>query len=292
MIYIYKGHYVFSRERRFRNFMDRWYTWTWLVSGSNCIYTSLNFNTNDRRYCWYCHGRHLSMLKKNTPKFQLRFVRTTISRWARSTVLWSWRESGNLTTRQFNCERSNGYIIQDHAIEKRYAKTHSNDHWLARLVSQSIGASSRNALHDFLRTFDNWSARFADQCTWALVGSVALCYCMKLHWALKQRGLKRLCLHDWEGQKKVRTVTDIEDMVRELKELRVAVRSIRDQSTERGRSREKSDMKQSNRGKCNLYENIWSVTKTLDDHGEIIKLHKEASKLRTQIHELSRQFMK
>ena len=45
-------------------------------------------------------------------------------------------------------------------------------------------------------------------------------------------------------------------MVRELKELRVAVRSIRDQSTERGRSREKSDMKQSNRGKCNLYENI------------------------------------
>ena len=73
-----------------------------------------------------------------------------------------------------------------------------------------------------------------------------------------------------EGRKKVRTITDVEDMVREIEELQVTVRSIRGQSTEIGHSREKTEVKQNNRGRSRSNENVRSVSKTSDDHTKMV----------------------
>ena len=81
-------------------------------------------------------------------------------------------------------------------------------------------------------------------------------------------------------------------MARELEELRVTVRSIRGQSTEKGRSREKTEVKQNNRGRSRSNKNVRSVSKTPDDHNEMVALRKKVSELRNHLNELSRQSMK
>ena len=89
---------------------------------------------------------------------------------------------------------------------------------------------------------------------------------------IEAKRLEASAANDREGRKKVRTVTNVEDITRELEELRVTVRSIRGQSTERGRSREENEVKQTNRGRSRSNENVRSVSKTPDDHNEMVTL--------------------
>ena len=89
---------------------------------------------------------------------------------------------------------------------------------------------------------------------------------------IEAKRLEASAANDREGRKKVRTVTNVEDITRELEELRVTVRSIRGQSTERGRSREETEVKQTNRGRSRSNENVRSVSKTPDDHNEMVTL--------------------
>ena len=51
-------------------------------------------------------------------------------------------------------------------------------------------------------------------------------------------------------------------------------------------------MKQNNRGRSRSNENIRSVSKTPNDHSEMVALCKEIGELRAQLNELSRQSMK